>query len=188
MRISAIVLAAGRSSRMAGGNKLLLPWDGSTVIRHVADTVLELHLSETILVLGHDLQKIESATCRLPVLYTINQDYALGMGSSIARGVFAASPESEGFLICLGDMPRVSVSLLSAIVSGGAPDGITYPTLTGEQRNPVLFGCKFRESLLNLHGDQGARSVIRDNLDACVGIEWHDASCFQDIDTRDAIS
>lgn len=186
MSVSAIILAAGLSTRMGLDNKLLLPWNGSTMIRQVLSAVQAAHLSETIVVVGHDHDAVTQEIQDFSPLVVFNPEYSNGIGGSIARGVAAASPEAEGYLIILGDMPFVSSELLNVLLSRSRSDVIAYPTFLGNQRNPVFFGSKFRDELTGLHGNMGARSIIGRYPEAHVVVPWEDELCFVDLDTPES--
>lgn len=167
---------------MNGQNKLLLPFGESCVIRTVVEVALEVEPAEVIVVLGHQREDVEVALGGLPARFIPNESFQAGMAGSIAAGIEATAPDSEGYLILLGDMPFVTRSLMAALAERGSPDMIVFPTVGGQQRNPVLFGRAFRNELRRVAGDHGARQVIARHEGATVGVPWSDESCFRDID------
>ena len=100
--ISAILLAAGSSSRMAPANKLLLPWQDKPIVYHTAAHLLAAGIEELIVVTGHEPAAITAALHPLPVLFTHNPDHASGLTSSIRSGLRMA--HGEGYMFCLADM------------------------------------------------------------------------------------
>jgi molybdenum cofactor cytidylyltransferase len=76
-RIVVILLAAGRSQRMGGRNKLLMDVDGQPMVRRVAATLLNSRVREVIAVLGHDRTRVAAALAGLPVCIVVNDEYAL---------------------------------------------------------------------------------------------------------------
>ena len=159
--VSAIVPAAGQSTRFGGPNKLLQPWNGTTVVGAVVRALRESRL-EVVVVTGRDADLVADAV--EPAQTVFNPRFETGLGTSIAQGV-ANAPEG-GYLIALGDMPgilpEVVISLLEAYEQGTS-DAIIAPIYADQPDrigHPVLFGSNYRQNLIALHGDQGARSII----------------------------
>lgn len=184
MRISAIVLAAGKSSRM-GENKLLLPWNGSTVIRHIVDVLACAPVAEVWVVTGFEADLLQSALEGAPCRLAHNPDFESGMASSIATGVRAA-PEADGYLIALGDMPFLKSELVLRVVKRAAKDRIVVPRFKDRLGQPILFGAEFRGELLTLHSDKGAKVLLGQYSDRLEFVETDDDRQFEDIDTAEA--
>src|SRR6516164_9618091 len=104
--IASIVLAAGTSSRMESGNKMLLPLNNKTVLETTLDNILADGPGEVIVVLGKDADKIMTRIDRLPVRIVYNPDYKKGLTTSIQKGVSVAT--AKGYMICLGDMVLIT--------------------------------------------------------------------------------
>ena len=105
--IGAIVLAAGRSTRMGGANKLLADLDGRPVIAHTVDAVLAAGLPPVV-VTGHMADAVRAALAGRAVRFVAAADYADGLSRSLAAGLAAAPAEWRAALIVLGDMPRIA--------------------------------------------------------------------------------
>jgi molybdenum cofactor cytidylyltransferase len=165
--VSAIIPAAGLSSRFGGPNKLLQPWGDSTIIGTVVQALLPFGLP-IIVVTGRDAEQVAQASH--PGISVFNDRYQDGLGTSIAKGI-AASPPSEGFLIALGDMPNLQPAVIERLLAEfeNAPLGAILapvyqadPTRPG---HPVLFDASYRSALEALEGDEGARSILQANRD-----------------------
>lgn len=183
--ISGIVMAAGNSSRMEGGNKLLLPWGARCVVERVVAEVCGVGLGEVIVVTGHQRAEVDEAIREYPVRVVHNADYAQGMASSIRVGVEAA--EGQGYLLVLGDMPKVKGETMGKVVSVlGYERAIVVPVIGQRWGNPVAIGGAYRQELLALAGDRGARSVVRKNLAYVIELEVRDLGIFVDVDTEEA--
>ena len=104
-RIAAVVLAAGRSSRMGDVNKLLAPVDGVPMVRRVTETVLRVSLDPVVVVLGHAAEEVRGALDGLAVRFALNAEYAAGISTSVATGIRAVAGSVDGAMIVLGDMP-----------------------------------------------------------------------------------
>lgn len=114
--ITAIVLAAGLSRRMGKKNKLLLKIDAQTLIEKVVANVLQSKAEEVIVVLGHEAVKVQHILKDKSVKMIKNAMYQLGMTTSIQEGVRAASKESKGYMIVLGDLVNIEVEELNLLI------------------------------------------------------------------------
>ncbi len=92
--ISAIVLAAGTSSRMGAKNKLLLPFKSSTFIENLVAQLLKSTVDEVIVVLGHEKDNIKQVLTQKELVFTVNINYNSGMTSSIQAGIIATSKKN----------------------------------------------------------------------------------------------
>lgn len=190
MRFGAVILAAGRSSRMASVNKLLMPLGDRPVIRHVVQTALEAGLGPVTVVSGHDREAVRTALAGLPVGIVGNDDYEEGLASSIRTGVVAIAAEVDAALFLLGDMPLVTPRHLRPLLAAFAPaegHSICIPTYGTRRGNPVLWGAQYFPRLLELSGDQGARVLFRDLADQILEVAMPDDAVLVDIDTGAAL-
>jgi len=186
--VGAVVLAAGKSSRM-GENKLLLDVEGKPLICHVVDRALTLDLSEVIVVLGHQAEKVRLALAGRPVRFVMAEDYETGMSASLKAGIAALSPTSTAAFVLLGDMPLVSPTLLRRMLAAYNPvegRSIVLPVHAGKRGNPVLWDRRYFADMQNLAGDVGARHLIGEYATDVVEIAAEDAGIFSDIDTPQA--
>jgi molybdenum cofactor cytidylyltransferase len=100
--LTAIVLAAGMSERMAGENKLLLPFGDKTMLETTLGQILAASVGEVAVVTGHEAERVQVFLKNRRVKTVLNSDFAIGMTSSIQAGVRAASPVSN-FYFCFHD-------------------------------------------------------------------------------------
>ena len=117
VRVDAIVLAAGRSSRMGGPNKLMALFDGRPLVRLTAETARASRAGEVVVVTGHQDERMTAALAGLDVRRVHNRDYPSGLASSLKTGVRALSPDAAGALILLGDMPGVTAADLDRLIA-----------------------------------------------------------------------
>jgi molybdenum cofactor cytidylyltransferase len=188
--VAAIVLAAGRSTRMGGPNKLLAELDGKKLVRIVAEQALASKASEVIVVTGHQAELIEQALAGLKVKFVRNPDFAGGLASSVKAGIAAVGENADGALICLGDMPLISSQLIDRLIETFAPDRgqlIAVPVSEGRRGNPVLWSRRFFKELMTLDGDIGARHLIARHTEAVAEVPVDGDSAFLDIDTPQAL-
>lgn len=187
--VSAIILAAGSSTRMLPHHKLALPVDGKPMLLRTVDYVLAAELSEVIVVLGHAADELNFLPDkRLQIVH--NQDFHTGMASSIRCGMQHISARSDAVLIALGDMPFIeptTVRLMCESAQNLRIPTILRPAYLGQAGHPVLFSQHFFADLMLLNGDCGALSIIQKNQSVLREIDCDDAGVVIDIDTPEAL-
>ena len=182
VNIAAVILAAGSASRM-GQPKLLLPWKGEALIRHAARTALEAGLSPVCVVTGAGQEDIRSALTGLDVQLAHNPDYLDGQSTSVRTGIKSLPAETRAVIFLLGDQPFVTAGLLQALVSTYSlmHPLILAPFVNEKRTNPVLFDRGVFESMNQLAGDSGARSLFGQFPPA--SMPWDDERLLFDVDT-----
>ncbi|MDE2379857.1 molybdopterin-binding/glycosyltransferase family 2 protein [Bradyrhizobium sp.] len=189
-QVAAIVLAAGRSTRMGGPNKLLAELDGKKLVRVVAEHALASKAAEVIVVTGHQAELVEQALEGLKVRFVRNPDFAGGIASSVKAGIAAVPERCDGALVCLGDMPLIDAALIDRMIDSFAPDRgslIVVPVSEGRRGNPVLWSRRFFGELMTLDGDVGARHLIAKHGEVVAEVPVDGESAFLDIDTPQAL-
>ncbi len=189
--LAAIVLAAGRSTRMGGPNKLLVPIDGRPMVRHAVEAALAAGIGEIVVVTGHMREEVEAALSGLPVRFVHNPRFAEGLSTSLKAGVKALSRDVDGAFVLLGDMPRIRPEHLRALAAAFEPAagrGIVVPVRDGQRGNPVLWGRAFFATFEGLAGDTGARGLIDGFPEAVAEVPMPDAASLVDVDTPEALA
>jgi molybdenum cofactor cytidylyltransferase len=189
--LAAIILAAGRSTRMQDRNKLLLPWGEKRVLQVVVETLLSVPFAQVLVVTGHQREEVQGLLAGYPVRMVDNPRYAEGLSTSLRRGVEEAGAQAEGYLFALGDMPRVALETVLRLCQSFAlrgPGAIAVPTFEGRRGNPVVIGREYREELLQLEGDQGARPLVQKHAQRVVEVPVDDPGIHVDVDTPQAYS
>jgi molybdenum cofactor cytidylyltransferase len=184
--ISAIVLAAGRSTRL-GRSKQLLPLGGLPLLAHVLRNAAAANLDEVVLVLGHNATTIAGAVGDWGQRIVVNPDYAAGQSTSLRAGLAALDPRSEAAIVLLGDQPQVTRPIIDAITDTYRATGgpIVLPTYGGDRGNPVLFARLLFPELARLTGDEGARSLLATHAAEVVPIPVSDSPPPRDVDTEE---
>ncbi len=187
--VSAVILAAGRSTRMGAHNKLLARLDGKAMVRHVVEAAAASRASETIIVTGHEAELVEAALASLPVRIVRNPDFAEGMATSLAAGIEAVSPGSRAAIVLLGDMPLVTAAMIDRMIEAhaAAPAAIVMASHNGERGNPVLWPKGDFPALKTISGDKGARERIAEEGRRVIAVELGEAAGF-DLDTPQALA
>ncbi len=184
--ISAILLAAGESKRM-GRPKQLLEWRGKTLLQHSLESLINSAADETILVLGHEADRIREALPALPTKIVINPDYRQGMASSLRQGLLAMDRSSEAFLVLLADQPAIGPEIVNTIIrafrQADPARGIVRPMYRGRPGHPVLIGARYLQEALQLQGDVGARRILMNHPADILEIAVEQDVVLRDIDT-----
>ena len=189
-RISAILLAAGASTRMRGRDKLLEQVDGKPLLRIVADRLLASAVDDVVCVLPPEAPDRHGALAGLAVRKVENPRAAEGMGTSIAAGVAALDGTEDAVLLVLGDMPGVTAQdvdrLLAAFDPAEDRSIVRSTGPGGAPGQPVLFGKRFFEALRGLDGDVGARQVVAEHPEYVVDVMLEGQRALTDLDTPEA--
>jgi molybdenum cofactor cytidylyltransferase len=179
-----LLLAAGRSVRF-GTDKLLHPLADGTAVAVASARAMQACMPQVIAVVNRDNESLRIMLEAEGIEIATAPAVDPGTGTSIATGV-AASPRAAGWLVALADMPYVlpdTIARVLAAVANGAL--LAAPVYRGQRGHPVGFGAGFRDALLALRGDEGARQILRDHPDALTLIDCDDAGVVQDIDRLD---
>lgn len=190
--VTAVVLAAGTSSRM-GKLKQLLTYHGRPLLRHVVDIVRQSSVDKIVVVLGHRREEVAAVLEGLPLQIVVNQDYASGQSSSVKAGLKAITgstpgPEAitgrAGVLFVLSDQPLLKPETINLLVENFMHHGgIVAPYYHGKRGTPVLFDLIFQSEFDSLQGDAGAREIITRHPEALHKIEVDDPGILLDVDT-----
>lgn len=181
-RVAALVLAAGRSARMGGVNKLLAEIGGRPLLARVVDALLATPARPLIVVTGHQARAVSAALGGRDLRFVHNPEYAEGIGASIRTGVRALEAKLDGALVCLGDLPHLCAASVADLLDAFAPDRISVPVHGGRRGHPVLFGRRFFDELARLTGDRGARGVLEAHPQAVREVAVADAGIALDVD------
>jgi molybdenum cofactor cytidylyltransferase len=188
-RVAAIVLAAGRSTRMGGPNKLLAEIGGKPLVRIAVQEALGSPARPVIVVTGHQHERVEAALKGLPVTIVHNPDFADGLSTSLKAGIAALPPDADGVIVCLGDMPQVDAALIGRLIAAFDPERgalVVVPTIEGKRGNPVVWSRRFFSALATLDGDVGARHLIASYPEAVSEVALSDRAALVDVDTPEA--
>ncbi|KAF0233530.1 MAG: molybdenum cofactor [Desulfovibrionaceae bacterium] len=182
-RIAAVVLAAGRSTRM-GSDKLRLPWRGRTMLEWVVDAACAL--SPVVLVGGpHDISGMPGQVTRVssPV-----QGRPAGQADSLKAGIRALPPGLDGAMILLGDMPLITPKLVGKLARAFRPGRFLVPRCDGRRGNPVIIPSDWFLRVLELEGDTGARPLLASPNALVDYLAVDDPAILYDVDTPDDYS
>lgn len=184
LKVAAVVLAAGRSSRMAPRNKLLELIEGKPVIAHVASAAVASGAGPIIVVTGFEAERVGQVLQDLKVKVIHNTDYAQGLSTSLRTGLAALPQDMDGALILLGDMPKIESEDLDALMAAfTGREAICVPVRHGRRGNPVLWGAHYFPEIMRIAGDMGAKPLMAKYPDHVVEVPVDSDGIFADIDT-----
>lgn len=186
MKLSAIILAAGMSTRMGHENKLLLNYKNSSLIN---ETIQQLStakgIDEIIVVLGHEAQVVQEHIINKELSLAVNKNYKTGQTTSIQAGVKASHPLTDGFMICLGDMPFILSADYECLIdfwNDKEPGLIIRPKVNDLPGHPVIFDASYKEDILAETHPHGCRTVIAKHKDRYIEFKSTNRHYLIDID------
>ncbi|ORE93004.1 molybdopterin binding protein [Stappia sp. 22II-S9-Z10] len=186
-KTAAVVLAAGRSSRM-GSNKLVADVAGVPMVRRVAATAVASRADAVVVVTGHEPDRVAAALDGLPVTIVHNPHFAEGLSTSLRVGLGALADDVEAALILLGDMPLVTPEACDKVLAGLAePDAwVAIATAGGARGNPVAWSRRLFPELRATEGDAGGRALLSRYAEHVTMVEIGAAGAM-DADTPEAL-
>jgi len=160
--VSAVLLAAGKSERM-GQPKLLMPFDGTTIVERTLDNLIASQVGEIVVVLGSRAQEVSQALGERPVVVVLNPNYARGMSTSLATGLGMVGGQARYVLVALSDQPLITPQTYNKLIEAalGSSKGIIVPTYRRKRGNPIIISAGYRQELMSLAGDVGGRELLR---------------------------
>ena len=164
--ISTILLAAGKSKRLKGENKLIKNFKGKPLINHILSSLIKSKVNTIFIVVGYQNQKIKKIAYKnKKITFVTNLNYKKGISSSINSGLKRISKKNIGFLITHGDMPLISKTILNTLCSAlkNKDKEIFVPVYKKKLGNPLAFKYSMIKSLKKIKGDKGAKKLIRFN-------------------------
>ena len=182
---TAIILAAGTSSRM-GRPKQLLEVNGICMLDHALQAALNAGINSPIVVLGANASQIESQSLLLTQCTTVlNPNYNMGLSTSLIRGVLSSPSESTAYIFILADQPLVGGELVLKMMNEFEKirADILYPEYRGQRGNPVIITSRLRHQLLLAKGDSGAKFLFSDSTLKIVSYPVHTDAVITDVDT-----
>jgi len=191
MNWAAVILAAGRSSRMGSSHKLLEELCGKPLINHVIDSAIGMHLSPVLLVTGYRRADVMALAPAQGVQEVFNPDFASGMMASVRCGLRAVPETCEGAVMLLGDMPMIAASHIGTIIAAleAHKEALAaVPVCDGQWGHPVVMRRALFAQVMALTGDQGARAVLKAHRERVVEVPVNDPAILLDLDTPEALA
>lgn len=202
-QMTGIILAAGKGERF-GGDKCLAKLPNGMAMGVAAASNLVKFVDQLICVVRPQDKLLQAELLRAGLRIVICQDADAGMSASLRAGI-NGSPNANGWIIALADMPLIKPSTYQAVITeaiqqakdlnhtklikqdqtvSAAQQPIIVPSYQGQDGHPVYFPARFRDELLALSGDRGAKKLLYQYPESVQRIAVEDAGILQDFDTR----
>ena len=180
--VSILLLAAGSSQRL-GQPKQLLPFRGTSLIRHLASEALASTAQSVTVVIGASADAVRNELKDLKLNIRENSRWSEGLSASIHCGLETLPEDAEGILLMLCDQPLVTTSLLNTMIErfAAGPTGIVACEYADTVGVPVLLPKKLVPELLRLSGDVGAKEVLRAHRDTISTIPFPEGTVDIDV-------
>lgn len=163
-RVAGLVLAAGVSARHPGGSKLLLPFDGITVVGASVRAPLAAGLWPVVVVVGHRAREVRAALGEEAVEFVENPRYREGVAGSLSVGIrhLTADSDVEAAAILLGDEPGVSPAVIRDVADAWRRDGAPVVRAVYRDRpgHPVILDRSHFTMLEGATGDRGLGAIL----------------------------
>ena len=174
---------------MGKQNKLLLPVGGEALLVKLVKSVCASDVGQVLVVIGHESEKIRRKLKEFPLSFVYNPNFSEGMTTSIKSAVKEISPDCDGFLICLADMPFINTPEINKLIHAYVQNRIkekkliVVPVFQRHRGNPVLFSSEFRNDILEHKKGSGCRGVIMNYPESVKEIEMDNDNMLLDVDT-----
>lgn len=183
-KIWAIVLAAGKSTRMKQ-QKLLMPFNGKTIVETVISKIIPVLKSNIMVVLGSNRAEIEEKINHFPIESCFNINYEEGMLSSVVCGFNLLPDDAAAALIFLSDQPQIDTEVIRAVIKEWehSGKGMVIPTFKGKRGHPVLIETKYKKEINRLDPEKGLRQLMQKFPQDIAEVEVSKEEILRDIDT-----
>jgi len=167
--------------------KLLLSFDGKTMIERVIENVIHSGVDKILVVIGSHRDEILEVIGGLPVTHCYNSNYKQGMLSSVKCGVGVLPKSYEAVLVFLGDQPMIPAEAVNMVIDAykNSNKGIVIPTFKNRRGHPLLIDRKYREEIEKLDENEGLRALAIKFPDDVLEVETSLPGILRDIDTRE---
>jgi len=188
-RVAALVLAAGSSRRMEGGNKLLQAVAGVTMVRRAANAALASRCAQVVVVTGFAADELRASLAGLDLEFAHNAAHESGMASSLRCGLQALPADTDAVVVVLGDMPCIDAGHIDRLIAAFDPQrgNIVVPMRQGRRGNPILWPREFFAEMRQVQGDVGARELLQRHAGRIDMVACDDEAIFADVDTPQAL-
>ena len=169
-----------------GRQKLLLPWAGKPLLRHLIDELAMSRIHRVVVVLGAAHDDVRATLKGSAVSIVTNPKSAeSGMLSSVRIGLAAEAELGDAFMVVLGDQPSLSTRLVDALIAFWEQDkrDIVRPVHDGRHGHPVLIPANFRDRVLHDFDEVGLKGLLRTHPERVRELSGFDQGVVTDVDT-----
>jgi molybdenum cofactor cytidylyltransferase len=184
--IWAVILAAGESKRM-GSPKMLLPFNGSTMLECVIANVSKSDVDKIIVVLGAEKEALIQLADKLHIEFCYNEKYKEGMLSSVQCGFKNLPFGCKASLVFQGDQPLITSDTINSVINAylSSGKGIIIPVYKNKHGHPILIDMKYRNDIDKLSADKGLRSLRYKFPADVLEVDTDESGILRDFDTYD---
>ena len=184
--LSMIILAAGKSSRMRGKNKLLSEIDGKPMIRRVVEAALNSKVDEVLVVLGWKAERVRKVLGDLPCRFVLNKEYEKGQSSSVRAALSAVGDPTQAILVLPGDVALIDQRSINLVIEAynnhGSP--IVVASHKGIHGHPILLSRETFEDIARIdEATYGLKSVVQKHQNEIQVVEVGTEDILLDVDT-----
>jgi len=182
--VTAILLSAGKSTRM-GSSKALLDWEGIPLVKYQIHNLINGGVSQVIVVLGYNHQEISEYICEPSVKFLINYEYNEGKVTSILKGLLAVPEGSSDIMILSVDQPR-SHQIIDRLIKNhlDSKSLISIPSNGSKSGHPIIFSGKLKPKLLEIsESSKGLKALVNKYRNDLNFVDFQNEMIFLDINT-----
>lgn len=167
--------------------KMLLPFDGKTMIEKTITNIVKSEVFNTLVVLGSFRDVICAAVGHLPVTICYNDNYKEGMLSSVQCGLRNIQGSAGAVLIIPGDQPLIEPAVINKVIGAyrRSKKGIVIPVFKGKRGHPLLVDKKYIEEIKSYGKNEVLRSIARLHKDDVLEVSVNTAAILKDFDTKE---
>ena len=189
-KVIALILAAGSSTRMGAKNKLLANVIGKPMVTHVVDAIRQSMVNSVVVVTGYEREKIENVLSQRNISFVHNENFKAGLSESLKVGLKEIPDDVDGVLICLGDMPLLTSTIIDNLIKAFDPiegRSICVPINGRKRGNPVLWDKSYLTEMTEIVGDVGAKKLLEKYSDHVFEVSFEEDNVLIDVDTPDLL-
>ncbi|HIB22310.1 MAG TPA: 4-diphosphocytidyl-2C-methyl-D-erythritol kinase [Rhodospirillales bacterium] len=189
-KVIALILAAGSSTRMGAKNKLLANVIGKPMVTHVVDAIRQSMVNSVVVVTGYEREKIENVLSQRNISFVHNENFKAGLSESLKVGLKEIPDDVDGVLICLGDMPLLTSTIIDNLIKAFDPiegRAICVPINGRKRGNPVLWDKSYLTEMTEIVGDVGAKKLLEKYSDHVFEVSFEEDNVLIDVDTPDLL-
>ncbi len=183
--LSLIVLAAGKSTRMRGRNKLLIKVKGEPIIRRVVEAGLKSNVDEVIVVLGWEADKVKETLGGLPCRLVLNKDYEKGQSDSVKAGLRTVGEAAQAILILPGDVAMIDSRSINLVIDEYVrrKTPIIIAAHEGRPGHPILLDKQLFSEIENIDESTfGLKAVVKKHNADVRLVDAGSINVLQDVD------
>ena len=189
-KVIALILAAGSSTRMGPKNKLLANVIGKPMVTHVVDAIRQSMVNSVVVVTGYEREQIENVLSQRNISFVHNENFKAGLSESLKVGLKEIPDDVDGVLICLGDMPLLTSTIIDNLIKAFDPiegRSICVPINGRKRGNPVLWDKSYLTEMTEIVGDVGAKKLLEKYSDHVFEVSFEEDNVLIDVDTPDLL-